>query len=173
MNKFLRIAGMATLVAVVGVVAVVGIALAQEPTTPPDGWPGLGRGFGLMGRGGWATFDAAAGALGLTPEQLFAELRAGKTLSDLAEEKGVDPQAITDAMTAARQEAMQQAIEQAVQDGKMSREQANWLLQGLKNGWMGGRGFRGHGFRFGGFNPEGQPQGSGFRRPFALPGQSL
>jgi hypothetical protein len=38
----------------------------------------------MGGQGGWAVFDAAAKALGLTPEQLFTELHSGKTLSDVA-----------------------------------------------------------------------------------------
>jgi hypothetical protein len=111
----------------------------------------------------------------LSPEQLFTELHGGKTLSDLATEKGVDLQAVQDAMDAARKEAMQQAIEQAVTDGKISREQADWMLQGLQNGWMGGPGFPGHGPGPGGLNPGGQaqPEGSRFQGRFAAPGQSL
>jgi hypothetical protein len=175
MSKFWKVAGIATLVAVVGVVAVAGFALAQGPTPTPGGWLGHGPGLGLMGGGDWNTFDAAAKALGLSPEQLFTELHSGKTLSDLATEKGVDLQAVQDAMEATRKEAMQQAIEQAVTDGKITRAQADWMLQGLENGWMGGPGFRGHGFGPGGLNPEdqGQPQGSRFQGRFAAPGQSL
>jgi hypothetical protein len=182
MNKFLKVAGIATLVAVVGIVAVAGFAMAQNPTPTPGGRPGLhggfgwmGPGFGLMGGGDWSTFDAAAQALGLTPEQLFSELHSGKTLSDLAAEKGVDLQAVQDAMAAARKDAMQQAIEQAVTDGKISREQADWMLQGLENGWLGGHGFRGHGWGHKGLNPAGQvqPQGSRFQGRFVTPGQSL
>jgi hypothetical protein len=175
MSKFRKVAGIATLVAVVGVLGVAGFALAQEPTDKPEGWLGHGPGFGLMGGGDWSIFDAAAEALGLSPEQLFAELHGGKTLSELATEKGVDLQAIQDAMQAARQEAMQQAIEQAVTDGQISRKQADWMLQGLQNGWMGGRGFPGHGFGPRGLNPDGQvqPEGSRFQGRFARPGQSL
>jgi hypothetical protein len=175
MNKFWKVAGIATLIAVVGVVAVAGFALAQGPTPTPGGWPGPGCGFGWMGRDGWGTFDAAAKALGLSPEQLFTELHAGKTLTDLAKEKGVDLQAVQDAVAAARKDAMKQAIEQAVADGKISREQADWMLQGLEHGWMGGRGFRGHGWGPKGLKPGGQvrPQGSGFQGRFATPGQSL
>jgi hypothetical protein len=176
MNKFWKVAGIATLVAVVGVVAAAGFALAQGPTPTPGGWPGPGPDFGLMGHGDWSTFDAAAGALGLTPDQLFTELHAGKTLTDLVAEKGVDLQTVQDAMNAARKDAMQQAIEQAVTDGQISREQADWMLQGLEQGWLGGPGFPGHG-RGGpaGLNPgdQGQPQGSRFQGRFALPGQSL
>jgi hypothetical protein len=175
MSKFWKVAGIATLVAVVGVLAVAGFALAQEPTPTPGGWLGPGPGFGLMGGGDWSTFDAAAEALGLSPEELFAELHAGKGLDDLATEKGVDLQAVQDAMEAARKVAMQQAIEQAVADGQMSREQADWMLEGLEQGWMGGRGFMGHGRGPGGLNPGGQvePQGSLFRGGFAAPGRSL
>ena len=175
MSKFWKVAGIATLVAVVGVMAVAGFALAQEPTDKPEGWLGHGPGFGLMGGGDWSIFDAAAEALGLSPEQLFTELHGGKTLSDLATEKGVDLQAVQDAMDAARQAAMQQAIEQAVTDGQISREQADWMLQGLEQGWMGGRGFPGHGPGPGGLNPgdQGQPQGSSLQGRFATPGQSL
>jgi hypothetical protein len=175
MSKFWKVAGIATLVAAVGVIIAAGFALAQEPTDKPEGWLGHGPGFALMGGGDWSTFDAAAEALGLSPEQLFTELHGGKTLSDLATEKGVDLQAVQDAMEAARQAAMQQAIEQAVTDGQISREQADWMLQGLQNGWMGGRGFPGHGFGPGGLNPGGQaqPEGSRFQGRFAAPGQSL
>ena len=174
MNKFLKVAGIATLVAVVGMLAVAGIVLAQEPTPTPDGCFGLGHGFGWMGRGGWAAFDATAEALGLSPEQLFTELHSGKTLTDLAAEKGVDLQTVQDAVAAARKDAMKQAIEQAVADGRLTREQADWMLQGLEQGWMGGRGFRGHG-GFRGMNPGGQVQPQGWRFPgrFAMPGQPL
>ncbi len=175
MNKFWKVTGIATLVAVVGVMAVAGFALAQEPTDKPEGWFGRGPGFGLMGSGDWSTFDAAAEALGLSPEQLFTELHAGKSLTDLAAEKGVDLQAVQDAMEAARQEAMQQAIEQAVTDGQISREQADWMLEGLENGWMGGHGFGGHGPGPGGLKPGGQvqPGGSRFQGRFAAPDQPL
>jgi hypothetical protein len=175
MSKFWKVAGVATLVAVVGIVAVAGFAQAQAPTPTPGGGLGPGPGFGWMGGGDWSTFDAAAEALGLSPEQLFTELHAGKTLSDLATEKGVDLQAVQDAMDAARQEAMQQAIEQAVADGQISREQADWMLQGLDQGWMGGPGFPGHGFGPGGLNPgdQVQPQGSRFQGRFVTPGQAL
>jgi hypothetical protein len=114
------------------------------------------------------THAAVAEALGLSVEELDAAIAEGQTLAEIAEAQGVDLQAVHDTMAADRQEMMRQAIEQAVEDGQMDREQADWLLQGLEQGWMGGRGFRGHGF-----GPEGQdwPHGPGFRHPFAAPGQ--
>jgi predicted DNA-binding protein YlxM (UPF0122 family) len=124
-------------------------ALAQdEPVEgPPFGTPG---GFGGWLGGAWRMFDTAAEALGLTPQEFFAESHdAGKSLTEIAEERGVDIQAVHDATQAARGEAMQERIQQAVEDGSMSQEQANWLLEGLDQGFsLGGRGFgfsRAHG----------------------------
>jgi len=73
------------------------------------GGPGMGRGgrdhggvggpmFG--GRGG-ASLDAAATALGITADELKTELQAGKTIADVATEKGVDVQKVIDAIVAA------------------------------------------------------------------------
>jgi len=147
---------------------------AQEPTPPVPfgehggGWGGFVRysggrgrgGFGWAGGGQWTMFDTAAEALGLTPEEYFAELHAGKSLAEIAEEQGVEVEAVKDAMNAARGEAMQQGIEQAVEDGSMTQEQADWMLEGLEQGFLPrGRGFgRGRGR---GVHPDGEcPCGS-------------
>jgi hypothetical protein len=42
-------------------------------------------GFGEAGGGQWTMFDTAAEALGLTPEEFFAELHEGKSLEEVAE----------------------------------------------------------------------------------------
>ena len=158
MSRFLKVAGISLLTAVVGLAVVAGLSLALGPTgtpTPGDkGGPGLD--LGIMGGGGdWTVFDAAAKALGLTPEELFSELHSGKTLSDVATAKGVDIKTVTQAMDDVRQAAMKKAIEQAVTDGRMTRDQADWTLKGMENGWMGGPGFGGKGMGPGG--PGGQP----------------
>jgi polyhydroxyalkanoate synthesis regulator phasin len=120
-----------------------------------------GFGFGRMGHpggrgGGWrggfkgcppGDQEWLAEQLGMTADELQAELEAGKTIAELAEEKGVD-------LDAARIEAMKERIQQAVEDGKMTQEQADWMLQGLEQGFMpGGRdlGFGGRGGHFRGF----------------------
>jgi len=91
-------------------------------------------------------FDTAAEALGMTPEELFAGLRAGKSPAEIAEERGVEIETVYDAVSDARSEVMQQAVEQAVEDGRLSQEQADWLLKGLEQGLFPmGRGF-GHGW---------------------------
>jgi polyhydroxyalkanoate synthesis regulator phasin len=120
-----------------------------------------GFGFGRMGRpggrgGGWmggfkgcppGNQEWLAEQLGMTADELQAELEAGKTIAELAEEKGVD-------LDAARIEAMKERIQQAVEDGTITQEQADWMLQGLEQGFMpGGRdlGFGGRGGHFRGF----------------------
>jgi hypothetical protein len=143
------------LVGLIGVTAVSAQEPTPEPKVPfdpaqgrPFGWRGVrggrggfGRGMFGLGRGGqWTMFDTAAEALGLTPEEFFAELHAGKSLDEIAEEQGVDIEVVRDAMNAARVEAMRQAIEQAVEDGNMTQEQADWMLEGLEQGFFPKRG---------------------------------
>ena len=141
-KKLLIGAGVALIVLLLAGLAGATFVFAQEPTPPVPfgghggGWGrgGFGRGgFGLAGGGMWTMFDTAAEALGMTPEELFAESRAGKSLADIAEAKGVDVQTVYDAMNAARGEAMQQAIEQAVEDGRLTQEQADQMIERLEN----------------------------------------
>jgi hypothetical protein len=113
---------------------------------PGAGWMGHrgGRGGGMMGPGGCAGDQAAiAKALGMTTDELTAALKAGKTVEQLATEKGVD-------LDAARKTAMKEQLQQAVKDGKMTQAEADWMIQGMDQGFMpGGRGM-GHRGGFGG-----------------------
>jgi len=149
-KKLLIVAGVGLIVLLLAGLGGAAFVFAQEPTPPiPFGWHGGGHGWGgfaWAGGGPWKMFDTAAEALGMTPEELFAELRAGKSPAEIAEEQGVEIETVYDAVSAARSEVMQQAIEQAVEDGRLSQEQADWLLKGLEQGLFPmGRGF-GHGW---------------------------
>jgi uncharacterized membrane protein len=141
-KRLILLSSGALIVLLLAGVAGVTIVSADEPTPTfpaPFGWGS--RGFGWAG-GMWTLFDAAAEALGLTPEGLFAESHGGKSLDEIAEEQGVEVDAVQEAMNAARAEAMQQAIMQAVEDGKISQEQADWMLEGHEKGFFRmGRGF--------------------------------
>lgn len=126
------------------------VASAQESTSTsnafgPFGWGGRGRGLGFgQGFGGQAGLEAAAKALGMTADALSTQLWGGRTLADLADKAGVDLQTVRDAVDAACQAATKDAIEQAVEDGYLSREQADWMLEGLGQGFFpmgGGFGF--------------------------------
>jgi transposase len=141
-KKLLIGAGVALIVLLLAGLAGVAFVFAQEPTpTVPFGGRGGGWGRGGFGRGGfgwagggmWTMFDTAAEALELTPEEFFAELRAGKSPAEIAEEQGVDVQKVYDAMNATRGEAMQQALQEAVEDGRITQEQADQMLERLEN----------------------------------------
>lgn len=159
------VGGMAASFAVVVILAglVGGVLYGAIPVSAEEGeptWPcGNGRWFGWGGRS-WTMFDTVAEALGLTPRGLFTELHdGGMTVAEIAEEKAIDIEVVQDALHGARSEAMQQAIEQAVADGKLSQEQADWLLERMADreedcpsgpgGFFGMR--HGRWGRFGGF----------------------
>jgi uncharacterized membrane protein len=109
--------------------------------------------------------DAAAKALGMTSADLSAELKNGKKLSDIANEKGVNLQTVQDAIQSAQKTQFAAQINQAVAAGKMTQDKANWLLEGLNKGYLNGPGA----FRFGfGFGLRGQHM-QGVQRPQATP----
>ena len=155
-KRFMILAGAALAVVLLGA-AVVVPAFAQEATPTPEA-PCFGRGGGFGAWGGsWTMFDTAAEALGLTPEEFFAELHAGKTLGEIAEGQGVEMEDVQDAIKAARVEAMREGIQQAVEDGRITQEQADWMLEGLEQGFLP----MGRGFGFGGFGMGGGHRGGG------------
>ena len=70
-----------------------------------------------------SNLDEAAELLGVTGEELKQALREGKSLADLAQEKGVDVQKLIDLHV----NAWTQKIDQALNDGKITQEQAEKL----------------------------------------------
>jgi hypothetical protein len=117
---------------------------------------------------GTAELDAAAKALGMTSADLSTALQSGKTLSDLATEKGVSLQSVQDAIAAAHKAEMTAQINQAVTDGKMTQDKANWLLEGLNKGYLDGPDGFGFGPGFGLGGPHG-PRGQQSPQPAASP----
>jgi hypothetical protein len=196
MNKLLKIAGIATLVAVVGVVAVGAVAFAQEPPWKPpfpskmpfhgpfdgtrrhgiDGPLGMSAEQARAYRG--RMVEAFAEALGISPEDLKAAIARGQTPCEIIEAQGLGAAEVWGATAGARQELLQQAVE----DELLTQQQADWIRERMgehdpgdlcedglgHDGWELRPGFRGYGFR-----PEGQgwPQGSRLRGRFVMPGQ--
>jgi len=124
--------GIVSLLAVL--LGAVGVAYAQGPQPPLgdrpfcndgscdcDGRMAGGLSFGMRG---FSLVDATAEATGLTVDEVIAALQAGQTFAQIAEEQGVDPQAIVDAFLADRQAV----LEQAVADGRLTQEQADEML---------------------------------------------
>lgn len=124
------------------------VAYAQAPTDIPLHGRGPGDGRGLSG----AALEAAADALNMTTDEVTAALQNGQTLEDLAEEAGVDIEDVRAAIQAVRETELRERIEQALADGTITQEHADWLLEGLEKGFLGGPG----GFGFG--DPHGGPK---------------
>jgi len=139
------IAGLLLALVVIGVVGAAN-AYAQSPSSGllHGGGPG-GRGLGLEG------LQIAAEALNMTTDELINELRSGKTLEEIATEADVDIQDVQDAIQEARATQLRERIQQAVEDGAITQEHADWLLEGLEKGFLGGPGGFGfgHEFKFG------------------------
>ena len=99
---------------------------------------GIARCIGSTG------LEAAVESLGMSSEELKSKLKDGMTLEEIAEEAGVDIDKVREAIQASRNNAMRTRIEQALEDGKITQEKADWLLEGLDKGFLTGHGF---GFR--------------------------
>lgn len=160
MNKKLLIVigGLLAALLVVGVVGATS-AYAQEPasTLLHGRGPGGGRGFGLDAQ----ELEAVAEVLGMTTDEVSSALQSGQTLQDLADEKGVAIEDVQAAIQAVRVEEMRANIAQAVADGTMTQEKADWLLEGLDKGFIGG----GDGLGFGGRHGHGGFGMFGFPTP--------
>lgn len=121
MRKSLSI-GLALLLTLLAGLAVGGSILAQGPDPTPS--PGARSAWGRIRVRACAVSDAIADLLGLTTEEIYAERQAGKTLGEIANERGVSDETLIVAMVAEQREA----IEQAVAEGTLTREQADWLI---------------------------------------------
>jgi hypothetical protein len=123
------------------------------------GFPGMGHGPGEMKS---VLLTVAAEKLGMTEAELRTELQSGKSITDVAKEKGVDTQVISDAYLA----QIKADLDAQVAAGTLTQAEADARLQQktealpdrLTGTWqeMGGRGGRGHG---GG--PENAPASTG------------
>lgn len=99
------------------------VATTLDEQLPPGrghgpGKGGHGRGHG---KGGRIALDAAATTLGMTEEELVAQLRDGRSLADLAAEKGVAVEDLAAALTAAAEER----LAEKVAEGELTQEEAD------------------------------------------------
>ena len=93
--------------------------LGARPAHP--GGPGFGHrgGFGFL-----PGFEGAADYLGLTDEKLHEQLRAGKSLADIAKAQNKD----VAGLKAALKTAMTNRLEEAVKDGHLTEAQKTEIL---------------------------------------------
>ena len=163
-NKMLiMVGGLLVALLVVGIIgATAGYAqgASQAPALNGTG-PGDGRGGPRLGQ---AELEAAAKVLGMTTDELTTAMKSGKTLEQLAADRGVDIQKVKDAIQAAHVTEMRDRIQQAVDDGTITQANADWLLEGLDKGYIGMPG----GFGLGGPHGHGNRPGDG---PLVQPAQ--
>jgi hypothetical protein len=175
--KFVKIAGVTTIVLIALAVLGVTLAFAQKPNPTDTPWwntmrnmmQGSGNG-GAIGNGGmmggnWQSmqqmhnqmtqnggmsamhewmhqsggvhdtvWNALAEKLGLTSEELTAQINSDKTLAQIAQEKGV----ATKNLAAIMETGMKAGLDQAVKDGKLTQEQADLMLKNMDGqyDWM-------------------------------------
>lgn len=132
----------------VAVVAAAGFSIAraqdgEPPVATEEVYPfggHMGRGGHFGGHGGYGMYDwdgdgpeylmhddmmaAFAEALGLSVDALEARLDAGETMADIAQSEGMS----RDEFFTLMQDVRSQALEQAVEDGSITQEQADWML---------------------------------------------
>jgi transposase-like protein len=83
----------------------------------PHGPPGPFGGPGEM-------VDAAAKAVGITPRELFSELRSGKSIAEIAEQHG---KSLADVESAVRA-AVKKHLDEEVSEGHLTQDQADEIL---------------------------------------------
>jgi hypothetical protein len=125
----------------------------------PKGGPGHHGGRGMGTRGGFGGPLAVAQFLGMQPQELGQALASGKSLAQVAQEKGKSRDELKSYLTTQQKTR----LDQAVQAGRLTQQQADQRLAELssrldqlidRTGPVGGgRGTRGPG----GFGPRGGP----------------
>lgn len=111
-------------------------AVFAQGANPPS-YP-YGRGDMMGGRGGYGSMhdyveEALADKLGLTEEQVEAELAAGKPMYQIALDNGIAQADLAAFMT----DIHQAAFDAAVSAGAVTREQADWMLQRMSQDGYG------------------------------------
>ena len=148
-NIFLLLAAVAAVAAVVAVGAfVVSAQDSSTPTQRPFGMMGQSSMMMGMGHGGMWDSDSApmltavAKALGIDEQTLINELQSGKTIAQLAQEKGVDLATVT----ASAQTRVKQHLDELVAAGALTQAQADAHLSLMQTHWDEMPMFSGNGY---------------------------
>jgi hypothetical protein len=95
---------------------------------PDEAAPTVGCGGAVMGDIHTTMWNSLAQALGFSTEQLDKAIAGGKSLEQLAAEKGLSKEQLLEKTLA----GMQAAVDQQVAKGTLSKEQANSIMDGVK-----------------------------------------
>ena len=82
---------------------------------------------GGPGRGGPGNLEAAAGAIGVTVDELRTALQGGQSLAEVAGSKGVDVEKVVAALVADKQARMAEKVA----SGEITQEEADQKLAGM------------------------------------------
>lgn len=92
------------------------------------GGAGMGKGMGMGMQFGGAMHETVADALGMTVDELQSARAEGKTIAELAEEKGIN----VDELVAKLIEARKANLEQLKKDGEITQEQMDQMLSNME-----------------------------------------
>jgi uncharacterized protein (DUF433 family) len=98
-----------------------GLATDEDPSAGAS----LMACVGVLGSG---PIGVAAETIGIEPGELLVALRDGRTIAEVAEEHGVAPEAVIDAIVASQREMLDAAVE----SGRLTREQADAIAEDLE-----------------------------------------
>lgn len=113
--------------AVIMTVSVLWAATALAKPVREQPFQGMGiQGFGMDGPR--AGLKDAAEALGMTVDEILAAKSQGKTVAQIAAEKGITPEVLVEKILALRKAK----LDALVQEGKITQEQANLALQAME-----------------------------------------
>lgn len=135
-QKFLGLALTLIVIAAIGVGA--SAVLAQNDgnatSAPYPTGPGYGWNMHGMMRGNWQSdtmWTAAADALGIDVNTLVTELQSGRTLTQIADERGVDMQAVYDAALTTMTDHMNAMVEAGYFKQAQADAQLTWMRDNI------------------------------------------
>ena len=147
-------------VAALGLMLFGGAAFAQGPGGDPDapgphvqpwmqpgpGGPGFRRRPGKPGFPMEKKLEVLAEALDMDVDALKEALKAGQTPQELAEAQGLDWEELQAQLRERVLEMVRERLDQAVEEGKLTQEQADAILERMENAPLDAfrKGFRGH-----------------------------
>ncbi|KXG44313.1 hypothetical protein TEPIDINF_001845 [Tepidibacillus infernus] len=167
--KLQKVLFASALVGAMGVGAMIGPVVSQADTTPvtapaqvqqPTNWQPMGMRMGQYFAG--SMHEIVAEKIGITADELYAQRTSGKSIEQIAEEKGVTTEQLLEVLVAAKTEQ----LDQLVKDKVITEDQKNYILERMKvnmeaaitrtevgprmGGQWNGQGMRGAGRGFGG-----------------------
>ncbi len=140
-NKKVKI-GIGALILALMLTVGVSVAVAADHSSNSDSFISrcgqtIQKGYGMMS-------DVIADLLGMSREEVQAERESGKSIAEIAQEEGVDEQALIDGML----EAKEQHFQEAVENGYLAQDQADqrmeWMEEKMERKIENGGGRFGH-----------------------------